>query len=338
MKSQRITQVIMALVAALALASFGCKKDEAAGGGEGGKEGEKTAEKGGEAGASKGSAKTSFGVFPKESEFVVGFNGDSLRKSGLYKQFSPMLEGALAKEKEYQTFKDTCGFDPVSKIESVILGGSMNGDDGVVVVKGFNRGEAKSCAEKMAKKEGEDVKIEEDGKLMKVTNKGEVMWFGWLDDNTVVTGAGGEGDGGKAWVEGRMAGKDGLDTNADMTALLKQVDSAGTLWFVAKPKDNSKMAMMGPPPSALFGTILLTAGLKADVGIRYGKPEEASSFVEQSKQMMTAMASDPTTKMIADKTKMEAKGNDAIIQLELSEEELGKVVAMAQGMLGGMMR
>jgi len=337
MKSQRITQVIMALMAALALASFGCKKDEK--GGEAGKEGEQTAEKGGEAAGKKsGSAKTSFAVFPKESEFVVGFNGDSLRKSGLYKQFSPMLEGALSKEAEYQAFKDTCGFDPVSKIESVILGGSMGGDDGVVVLKGFNRGEAKSCAEKMAQKEGEEVKIEEDGKLMKVTNKGEIMWFAWLDDNTVVTGAGAQGDAGKAWVEGRMAGKDGLDTNEDMTSLLKQVDSAGTLWFVAKPKDNSKMAMMGPPPTAMFGTILLTAGLKADVGIRYGKPEEASGFVEQSKQMMTAMASDPTTKMIADKTKMEAKGNDAIIQLELNEEELGKVVAMAQGMLGGMMR
>lgn len=338
MKSQRKSQFILALLAALALVSFGCKKEQ----GEG-KEGEaKTAEgekkaEGGE-GAAKAAApsKTSFAVFPKESEFVFGLNGDSLRKSGIYKKFQPAFEGALNNEKEFVAFKETCGFDPIQKVQSVIVGGSMEGNDGVVVVKGFNRAELKSCGEKMAAKEGEDVKIEEDGKLMKVTNKSDVMWLGWLDDNTMLTGAGSEGEGGKAWVEGRMAGKDGLDSNADMMSLLGQVDSAGTLWFIVKPKDNSKMGMMGAPPSSVFGTVLLTSGLKIDMGMRYAKPEDAKAFVDQTKQMMGAMASDPTSKMVADKTTMEAKGNDAIIKVDLNEEELNQVIAMVEKMAGPM--
>ena len=50
MKAKRISQTLLTLVAALALASFGCKKDE--GKGEG-KEGDKSAEKGGDKGKGK---------------------------------------------------------------------------------------------------------------------------------------------------------------------------------------------------------------------------------------------------------------------------------------------
>ena len=190
----------------------------------------------------------------------------------------------------------------------------------------------------MAKKEGEELKIEEDGKLMKVTGKGDTMWLAWLDDGTVFTGSGAEGDDGKAWVEARIKGQDGMDKNADMNALLGQVDSSGTVWFAAQPKDTSSMAMMGAPPKAMFGTVLLTGGLKADLGLRYEKAEDATKMVEQSKQMMGAMGNDPTAKMIADKTKLSVNGNDAIIKIDLSEEELTKVIGMAQQMMGAMFR
>ena len=209
MKSQRFTQTLVALMAALALASFGCKKD-----GEGGEKGgdesaEKGGEKGGEAEGKAGSAKaveksggaaskTSFAVFSKDYDFVVGLNANSLRSSGLWKKFGPMIEGQLNSEKDYKAFKDTCGFDPVSKIQSVIIAGNSAKQgakpDVSMVIKGFNKGEAKACAEKMAKKEGEELKIEEDGKLMKVSGKGDTMWLAWLDDGTVFTGSGAEGD------------------------------------------------------------------------------------------------------------------------------------------------
>ena len=341
-------------MAALALASFGCKKD-----GEGGeKGGDESAEKGGDKGgeakdgdkksgsakASKGAApsKTSFAVFSKDYDFVVGLNANSLRSSGLWKKFGPMIEGQLNSEKDYKSFKDTCGFDPVAKIESVIIAGNSAKQgakpDVSMVIKGFNKGEAKACAEKMAKKEGEELKIEEDGKLMKVSGKGDTMWLAWLDDGTVFTGSGAEGDGGKAWVEARIKGQDGMDKNADMNSLLGQVDSNGTVWFAAQPADTSAMAMMGAPPKAMFGTVLLTSGLKADIGLRYEKADDATKMVEQSKQMMGALGSDPTAKMIADKTKLSVNGNDAIIKMDLSEEELGKVLGMAQQMMGAFMR
>lgn len=345
MNSSRTRQVLLTLLASLAIASFGCKKEEGEGKdkaaeGKGGEEGAAKEGKEGDKGAAKGGApsKTSFAVFPKDSEFVLGLNADSLRGSGLYKKFGPMLEAQLSQENEYQSFKDTCGFDPIQKVKSVIIGGTMEGDDGVVVVKGFDKSEAKDCAEKVAKKEGEDLKIEVDGKVMKVDNKGEVMWLGWLDDSTMLTGAGAEGDDGKAWVESRLSGKGGLDGNEDMMGLLGQVDSGGTVWFIAKPKDTSKMAMMGPSPEAMFGTVLLGTGLKADMGMRYSSADDAKKFVEQTQQMMGAMSQDPTSKMIADKTKMEAKGNDAIVKLDLNEDELNKVIGMVQQMMGQFMR
>jgi hypothetical protein len=344
MSSLRAFKWLVPALVAGSLAFAGCKKEDS---------GDTTAKKDesaegtkdqAEAPAAGGSqqgakpAKAAFAVFPKDSEVVFGLSVSQIRSSDLWKKYKDQL---LSDDEDLKEVQENCGFDPVTKVDSVIAGGNTADDDAmVVVVKGISRDEAKSCGQAMADKKGEEFKVEDEGNLSHYTYKGESIWVAWLDDTTLLTGPKGKDD--KAWVQERAAGKDGLDTNAEFMKLLDEnVDSSASVWFGMIPGATSpmgaSMGMGGAKPKAIFGSVLATAGIKLDAGVRFASADDAKKMADQATQMMGMVKQNPQFGKYADKIAFKTNDKDLIVQANFSDKDLGEIATLLKGSLGAMM-
>jgi hypothetical protein len=332
---KRITTGIVVTLAALSFAAAGCSKDKdkekgaaATGKTTDGKPADKVAEQGG--------ASTGYAVFPADSEFVLSFSLEGLRKSPMWAQIAPMVQAKL--DSEMKEIKEACGFDPVGKLASVYMGGKSKDEKSmVVVVKGFNKSEMETCGAAMAKKEGKEfTMVEEDG-LTHMKSDGKDVYMAWLDSTTAMVSPNPD----KAWVKARAAGQGGLDTNAAFMDLLKGVDSTATIWFAAMPSAGSDMDMSKNVPGAKggFGSIKVVDGLAFDLGMRFDTPENAKNAqnmatagLQQAKGMMP-----PPMQGLVDKTAISTTANDVLVKLTLTTADLEAITAALGPMLGGMM-
>ena len=62
--------------------------------------------------------------------------------------------------------------------------------------------------------------------LRMVFDEGKDVYMAWLDDTTALISPNPD----KAWIKDRAAGKNGLEGNAAFMDLLKNVDTAATVW------------------------------------------------------------------------------------------------------------
>ncbi len=171
------TSTLVGAVAIAALAATGCKKEEktdpaaAAGGGAPGG--------GGAATQQAVPAQTGFAVFPATSKVVGGINLNSARSSALWAMYKDQIEAATSKE--LAEFKTACGFDPFTQLQSLVIGGDPNAEEMVVVAKGLQREQIKTCGEKLASKEGKKFSVADEGNLSHYEMEGEKFWGAWLD-------------------------------------------------------------------------------------------------------------------------------------------------------------
>ena len=327
------TSMLVGAVAIAALAATGCKKEEktdpaAAAGGAGGAPG------GGAATQAAVPAQTGFAVFPATSKVVGGFNLNSARASALWAMYKPQIEAAASKE--LAEFKTACGFDPFTQLQSIVIGGDPNSEEMVVVAKGLQRDQIKNCGEKLAAKEGKKFSVADEGNLSHYEMEGEKFWGAWLDGSTVVISPKED----KAYVTQRAAGQSGLADGAEVMALLKNVNTAATLYLVATAdawaSSPAKDMMKGA--KGLFASVKLTDGLSLDAGLRFDTPENAQAFtttVQQQLEMAKGQQMPPQlaglTKAI-EKATVKTTGNDTIVQLALTPEELKQLGAVLQQM------
>ncbi|MEM9488465.1 MAG: hypothetical protein AAGC55_04945 [Myxococcota bacterium] len=337
---RRSTQAL-AVLAVLALAASGCSKeekkeeaakDEAASPAEGDKAAKAVEKAPGAARAVAGSmGKSGFAIMDKESNLVLGFSLAKVTASALWKQFGPLVMAQAGED--YQKFKATCGMDPMTAIESVIIGGKIDDEDSMVfVMNGVTRSQLIDCGKKMAAAEGEKIEIADEGKLTKVVDKeGQTMYLGWLDDKTMVGSPKGED---KAVVEGILAGKGGLDGNAEMMNLLGNTDTNGALWFAVS--DTGDMGSGGPVKfNAAYGTVSFEGGLKLDVGMRTASAEDATKAVDELTKQLAGLKGGPTGKFVS-KLQLKANEADVIAQLSLTDAELMELIQTVMSDPGAM--
>jgi hypothetical protein len=168
---------------------------------------------------------------------------------------------------------------------------------------------------------------------------GDKVYFSWLDDNTLLT----TGDVKlKDFIAERAAGKDGLDTNAEFMALLKNVDSDGSAWFAMIPSPGSPAAASFAQfptgaPKGVFGSVLLEGGLGLDVGARFADDATAKQVHGMAQQAVPEMQKQagPFGEYLA-KLKIQQAGTDVIVQAKLSEAELSSLVGIIEKQLGGL--
>jgi hypothetical protein len=155
----------------------------------------------------------------------------------------------------------------------------------------------------------------------------------------VVTGPKAENN--KDWLNERLTSSDGLDKNAEIMDLLKNVDTGATLWMAMKPAAGADSPLSGFPggakPTAVFASIQLTSGLKVDAGLRFASADEAKQTADMGAQVMEQAKADPTMGKFIAKSSMKANGNDVIVKVDLNEAELDELLKMVQQQLGPMM-
>jgi len=338
----------LSIATALALSLLvvpACKKDK--------KEGADTSDTSGKAGgdskakggdkvtAEKGSSPAASGDmlahFPADTEIVVAFNMANLTNSKMWKSYGDAAMANAAKE--LGEFKETCGFDPITTIKSVHLGiNSAKGEEPVMIVKGFARKQLTDCAAAMAAKEGEKIEISEEGKFTFITNKEtEKTAIAWVDDTTMLLVPNKDD---KAFLEARMAGKDGLSNAGFKTAAGKAKQSA-PIWFAGHFADGSPAASaggaMGAAPKGFYGSIGFTDGIDFDLGVTFADAKAAEETLNMAKPMLgMAKGSLGPAGDIVDKLEMATKGADMTVGLKLTDADVEKLKALAGPMLGGM--
>jgi hypothetical protein len=332
------TRFLIAVVA-LGLGAGACKKKEE-------KKDTATADqttKAGENPATKavagalGAAATDLAVLPSDSELVLGLNFAQLQKSELWKQFAPKIMEKASKD--LAEFKAMCGFDPLEKFKSVSMGlkGLDGGKtpDGAIVVHGLEKAQTLACLDKgkaeLAKK-GTEVTVDGDVFLMKNKGGETTAWTFTSNDTMVgIIGTGGTKDGVLAAVKGTA----GLASSAKFVEMYKQINTGESVWFLVNGQAPfmAKAQMPGSKPQAIFGSLNVTDGLSLDVRMRMGTPDEAKGMVD----MMQGQTNSPQVKQMFDKLEVKTEGNDARIQVAMSQEKLKNLVGMFAGMMGGMM-
>jgi hypothetical protein len=342
----------MALLASLTLVtSQACKKDkkEAAKGDTAGdtsgaakatdgKAGDKAAPSGDSAQAADGDF---LSYMPVDTEAVVGISLANLTQSKLWAQYQPMFQAAM--DKEFAEFKEACGFDPITTIKGVYVGiNSAKEEEPVVVVDGVKRDVLGKCIQAMAKKEGDEVTVKDEGKLTIVTSskEDENVTIGWINDSKMVMTPK-KND--AAWVTERIEGKNSITGNKSFMAVADAAKQSQPFWFAAKFADGSPAAKglseiaAGVAPMGIYGSFGFTTGLDIDLGVRFKTGEEATKLAEMAKTqigavkpMLGAAAS------IVDKLDLKAVGNDLQVKLSITEADIKTLEQVAGPMLGGM--
>lgn len=218
---------------------------------------------------------------------------------------------------------------------------SADSEKPTVLVRGLEKAQVKTCFEGMAKKEGDKVKVEEDGDFLKVTNeKSEETLIGWVDDKTMVL-APNQAD--KAALQARIDGKDGLDSHKAFADVASAANQGASVWFAVSPRDGTELAkgMSQNPlqvaPQGLYGSLDFKSGLGLDLGVRFASADEAAGAKEKVMPMIGQMKPmlGPAAAMV-DKLKVATSGNDMTVNLNLTNKDMEQMQQMLGPMMGGM--
>jgi hypothetical protein len=332
----RTIRIILAGLAASALALTGCskeKKDEGAATDDtaeattGDKAGaaRPAADQGGA--AVSGDIKKALGFLPADSKMVMGLNPGDVMKNAQFKAFLPLIMRQAPAE--VTAMKVQCGIDPLTALSGIVVGGNpdADGDDKnmVVVGMGLERSQFESCAKKLAT-DGTEVKI--DGKFTILDRpEGEDDFVSmWPDDTTMVMSP--------LSAEALDKLPKGLQGNAVITEMLRNVDTSGGLWLVVSDMDD-----MGDEVNGAFGTLSFADGLKADVGVRMASADLAKQKVAEAQQQMKGMMGQAgkAGEILQNKLTVKSNDKDILVQLNLTADELRSIMPLVQQMGMGMM-
>lgn len=334
---RRISMTVAAALAALLVTGgmVGCKKDGGSAGG---------AEKGKPAGA----AASALDVMPATTAGLGGLNVKKLVASKLWKEYGTKLLNEGEVKSNLEKLKAGCGFDPAADIDSVVMGadGNMEESSLVVIIKGnFNADKMIKCATVAAEGEGKKVTGKTEGKITTLTAEGEdkSLYIGWIADDTMLVVPEAIDKGDKALLEKILAGGTSAKSNAALSALMGNVNTGETVWAAADlsqaPKAGEAFEQLGAKPAGMWINLGYQTDLSMEVGLRFASADEAKKVTEMmDKQLKEGLQQ--ASAMLGDMSnagKVEAKGNDCVITIKLTGEQIDKVIGMVGPMLGGML-
>ena len=336
------------LVAALALGltATACKKDEKKSDTPGTVE--KTADKPADKAAEKPAGQTSapnkvavnpnaddLALLPVDSEIVMGLNFSQLQTSALWKKFVEPQMMKAETQKKLAEFKDKCGFDPMSAVQSMSMGLKGIGadkPDGVVVIHGPDKSKVVACIDKMkdeAMKDG--TTITTDGDVINVKNKtGDNFAMTFVGDSTILGVIGTNAT--AAGVKAAASGTSALKTSPAFVDMYSKINTADSLWILmnGNSKAFDKAAALGFKPKAVFGSVNVTDGLTLDMRVRLDTPDQAVQISNMAKGQVQQFV-----KMV-DKLEINPDAADVKINIAISTVKLEALIQQIMGMMGGM--
>lgn len=289
----------------------------------------------------EGAAASATSLLPKDTGFIAGLSATKLKESKIWEKYGKMVTDSG--KADFDEVRAECGIDVIGELEQIVVAGNEALDEKkfVVLVKGkWEKDKANKCfAVMLKKKQNKDLKFVEEGKLTKYTVEGdpEAAYLAWVAKDTVMFAPGSMTD--KTYLEHVTAGTSKLSDNAALTALLKQVDTSATVWgAMVVPKEGKGAdlfsGMEGEKPNSVYFNVHFVKDLKVLAGLRFASDAGAKATSDRLSTEFKAAKENPMLKDYLASLKVEPKGNDAIISLELSEQQVDQLLTMLEQQLG----
>ncbi|HEV8324211.1 MAG TPA: vWA domain-containing protein [Myxococcota bacterium] len=309
-------------------------------------------------------------MFPDDTAVVGGFDmskskGTPLWSAGedLVKTFAKddaVKAGLEEVQDKLKKFTKKTGLDPLKDIQTVTWGFTMpeKGDpQGAAIVTGAEFDESKLVD--YFEEESKTDLDKDEVKGVKVY-KAKDMEFAFLDKKTLIVGS-------PDFIDAMLELKGGKGKSAaenkELAAALKKVESGAAAYLAGAVTEEMQKSMKAGPVKGLddavdfAASLLLAKGVKVVAKIGFEKKEQASDVVEgmekaakeYKKSAKDAGEAMPWMKDVVESYTLEAKGNDAVLTVDISEDLLGKMVKWAKkegkdtlpmmmmGMMGGAM-
>lgn len=216
------------------------------------------------------------GFLPANSDVVVGIDGVALRSSALWKQFEPQIEGAFGAK--LPAMREKCGFDPLTSIERVTLGGTISQDndqlDGVIVVRGVSGQQTLDCIAAATEGEG-SVKMEA-GKLVLDKGGNDKMVATIVGASTLVLHMGTSAS--AASLDAVLNGGAPLRTSPAFMALFERREANASVWGMINGSSKllAEAAQAGAKPKSIDGTLVLSDRFVGAIRVAFDSDGDAS--------------------------------------------------------------
>lgn len=281
-----------------------------------------------------------FARLPAASNLIIGIDVAAVIQSPLWDRLGPQMAaniGALAK------IEAACGFDPLSKIQSLVIAGDMTSDDNAVLsIKGITRDDIATCKNGLGRA-GEKLVIDQGGALTKYALGDTAMWVAWMaEDELLISPRAEMGPGesaadlavGQKWLTDRATGVGGLDQNAVAMALLGAVDTDADVWFVALPNAELPMTVDERKAKGARGTLALAEGVALAVALEMESAEVATEVVTKAKTVLAMLEKHPRYGAFVKALEVTITPSDSAVKLaaSFSAEELDAVSEQAKNL------
>lgn len=270
-----------------------------------------------------------FGFLPVDSEMVLGLDADAVRRSSLWPLIHAKLSGVGGPQ--LTGFAQLCGFDPITSVHAVSLGMKHIGEphpDGVIVVHGLDRQLLMGCVSKIPPNNAKGISIE-DGIVSVPGKDGDNVAFAFVDASSLVAVVGADAD--KTKLRAVLKAGAPLRSSPTFTDLAAHTDVDSALWAImnGNSKVFDQMASIGAKPKAVFGSLVLQAGLGMNVHLRLDSAAQA----QQLQQM--AIGQVGMVKSFVDKLDITAADADVVFDVAISDQQLTNLLQMAGVSTGG---
>jgi hypothetical protein len=323
----------LALVAAMlaAMGACGSKKDEAKGKGPG--------TGGAAAKPASNDLRAALAMIPVDADGVVGIDLAQLRTSKLGAGYQDRVVDAAGGS--LAAFKTACGFDPMQKVEHLVVGGKgkKGEEDMVAVLRGMPKAELMACADKVSKdpKIAPELTLTVDGDYVVATAEGKSVALQFANDTTLVAARKGGAAAPKADLAAIIASADGAGVtgSANFMQLIDAVNTDASVWFVISGKaDRVKGLTRGLLTfDVAIGDATITDGLVLDIGARLESPQAAEGMAASFGKTLESMKKSLLKNVATDVT-VKSDGPFVRLHAKMTKQQLEELGAFAGSLIG----
>jgi hypothetical protein len=267
-------------------------------------------------------------MIPETATIVGGISAASLRASGLYQQFLPLLLSQAGQFKTgVETFQKACNIDLLGSIDSGAVGVDDSGVGTIVIsLKGTTHKALDACAQKLAKADSKELAITTEGKFTKYAGTAmgdKAIYVAWLSAETfAVSTSPDDKDASTRLLTS------GVDKSTDLKRGLAGVNKNASVWLVGRkdtplPDVGGKMTAFYVSANVANKKIDATAHLVTD-----SEKTATALTADARKKLATALTSNSNLKATLATVTFSNAGSEVIGSGSIAEDDVIALLMM----------
>jgi hypothetical protein len=262
-------------------------------------------------------------LLPPDMEVVMGANVAAIRSSALFQQLYPTMLSKLGTDASahLDAFKNTCGLDPLQKLDSVVMAvdASQQGF-AVVALKAASQKDLEACFQKATKADGKTLTITTESGVTKYATDKDTFYLRWLGKDTFAMSTTPDN---KDSLTKMTAGGDKA-----MKGVVGKMKTNAAIWFVTNQSQdlsqfNAKMTRAYGSADFKAGNVSVDAHLVLD--------QSADQIAAQANQQLAAIkqtGSVPATfKTVLNALTIKSAGQELVMTAAMPEKDLADLVS-----------